>query len=118
VARDDRDRVRKRLETIAFLSPNPLVVRNATLTSVLAKAAPSHKVQRAHGIRTEPQRARRRCASKSFMAISISAIENEGILFATVVAVTVPPISPSMNLIASRTKSIFTGAKRDDLAPS
>jgi hypothetical protein len=37
--------------------------------------------------------------------------ENEGILFATVVAVTVPPISPSMNLIASRTKSIFHWGK-------
>jgi len=51
------------------------------------------------------------------MAISISAIENEGILFATVVAVTVPPNSPSMNLIASRIKSIFE-AKWDDGAPS
>jgi hypothetical protein len=45
------------------------------------------------------------------MAISISAIENEGIRLAITLAVTGPPISSWMNLIASRTKSIFHRGK-------
>ena len=41
------------------------------------------------------------------MAISISAIENEGILLAIILAVTGLPISSWRNFIASRTNSIF-----------
>ena len=45
------------------------------------------------------------------MAISISTIENEGILLAIIAAVTRRPFSTLMILIASRTKSIFHWGK-------
>ncbi len=46
-----------------------------------------------------------------FIAMSMSAIESEGILLAIIAAVTRGTFSPSSILIASRTKSIFHWGK-------
>ena len=57
------------------------------------------------------QRSERRCAAKRFITISTSAIVSEGIRLAIIAAVTRRPFSPSIILIASRTKSIFHWGK-------